>query len=124
MHRSKLTLAMLLAPLALAPRLATAQVSVNLHLGNAVSISAYDQTTHGDWRTNYKKWQPTTMYAYNGQYYAHSTTGARAVVVYHSGSQYFLPPRDAAWSGTDKRYNLKHKPTDDDYNHAGPPHRP
>jgi hypothetical protein len=112
----------LLGALALAPRQSSAQVSVTLHLGNPVVVTQYSSDVHGDWHTNYSKWKPTTVYAYNGQYYSHSVKGARPVQVYNQQNQHFLPPQDAAWANrADKRYNYNRKPTAEDYSRAQPP---
>jgi hypothetical protein len=115
----------LLGALALTPRQGSAQISATIHLGNPVMVTNYSPDVHGDWHTNYRKWRPTTVYAYNNQYYSHSVKGARPVQIYHQGNQNFLPPRDAAWANrADKRYNYNRKPTDDDYSHAAPPPQP
>lgn len=109
----------------LTPRQSSAQISATIHLGNPVVVTNYSADVHGDWHTNYRKWQPTTVYSYNNQYYAHSVKGGRAVEVYHQGSQYFLPPQDQAWANHgDKRFNYNRKPNDDDYSHAPAAHRP
>ena len=107
----------LMGALAFAPAQSSAQVSVSLHLGTPVVVHDYAPTVYGDWHTAYRTWTPVTRYYYDGRWYAHSVHGARAVVVYRSkAGQYFLPPRDAAWK--DKRYNLKRRPIDEDYNHV------
>jgi hypothetical protein len=92
-------------------------VSIDLKLGPARTVAAYSSEQFGDWHTSYKQWTPKTMYYVNGQYYDHTTKGARAVAVYQKGGKYFLPPQDNAWVGKDKRYNYKNKPTDEDYRH-------
>jgi hypothetical protein len=115
----------LVAVLALTPRQGSAQISATIHLGTPLVVTNYSADVHGDWHTNYSKWKPTTVYAYNGKYYSHSVKGARPVQIYHQQNQYFLPPQDAAWANRgDKRYNYNRKPTDDDYSHAAPAHRP
>jgi hypothetical protein len=102
-------------PMASAPAQG-AGVSINLRLGNQRTVSSYSSERSGDWRTNYKHWTPTTLYVTNGQYYDKNTRGSRAVVVYRKDKEYFLPPQDKKWVGADKRYNYKHRPTDEDYN--------
>lgn len=102
------------------PTGASAQVSVRIgaRLGPAITLNAYSQQQYGDWRTSYRQWRPTTVYAYNGQYYQHSVRGARAVQVYRRGNEHFLPPQDQAWVGHDRRYNNRHRPNNDDYGRA------
>jgi hypothetical protein len=122
MRISPLATLPLLGALLLAPRQGSAQISATIHLGSPVVVTNYSPQVHGDWHTNYSRWKPTTVYAYNGQYYNHSVRGARPVQIYHRQNQYFLPPQDPAWANRgDKRYNYNRKPTDDDYNHAAPP---
>jgi hypothetical protein len=122
MRMSLLATLPLLGALVLTPRHGSAQVSVTLHLGTPLVVTHYSSDVHGDWHTNYSKWKPTTVYAYNGQYYSHSVKGARPVQIYHQQNQNFLPPQDAAWANHgDKRYNYNRKPTDEDYSRAAPP---
>lgn len=114
----------LLGVLAVTPGRASAQISATIHLGSPVVVTNYSSEVHGDWHTNYSHWKPTTVYAYNGQYYSHSVKGGRQVQIYRDGNQSFLPPQDAEWAkGADKRFNYRHKPTSDDYNRAPSPHR-
>jgi hypothetical protein len=101
-------------PLASAPAQGVG-VSVGLDLGNARVVSSYNADRHGDWHTSYKQWEPTTLYYTNGQYYDKQTKGSRTVSVYKKDDGYFLPPQDKKFSGVDKRYDYKHKPTADDY---------
>lgn len=62
------------------------------------------------------------MYVYEGHYYSRPVRGARTVVVYRQGRNYFLPPKDEEWAKHgDRRYDYKRRPTDDDYSHAAPP---
>ena len=125
MRMSLLATLPLLGALALTPCRGSAQITATIHLGSPVVVSNYSADVHGDWHTNYTKWQPRTVYAYNGQYYSHSVKGARPVQIYHRQNQNFLPPQDAAWANHgDKRYNYNRKPTDEDYSHATPPRRP
>ena len=102
------------------PTRAPAQVSVTARLGPEISVSAYSQTRHGDWQTNYRQWKPVTLYNVNGHYYKHSVRGARAVAVYQHNNETFLPPQDKAWVGHDRRYNYKHQPNNDDYGRVRP----
>lgn len=115
----------LLGALALAPRQATAQVAVTLHLGKPVVVTNYAPEAYGDWRTNYHSWHPVTLYYLDGQWYPRNVRGSRSVIVYRSGNSYFLPPREDGWNNKDRRYNYKRRPVDDDYNHAivAPPRR-
>jgi hypothetical protein len=40
---------------------------------------------------------------------------ARAVAMYRYRDEYFLPPTDKAWVGSDRRFDNKHRPNDDDH---------
>jgi hypothetical protein len=104
------------------PARAPAQVSVRIgaRLGPEISLSTYSPDRYGDWRTNYRRWRPVTLYDVNGHYYQHSVRGARAVQVYRRGNEHFLPPQDQAWVGHDRRYNYKHQPNNDDYGRVRP----
>lgn len=125
MRISQLAILPVLAALAMATRPASAQISATIHLGSPVVVTRYSAETHGDWHTSYSRWRPTTVYAYNDQYYSHSVRGARPVQIYRQGNQNFLPPQDAAWANrADHRYNYNRRPTDDDYNRAAPPPAP
>ena len=90
-------------------------VSVGLRLGNERVVAAYSPERYGEWRANYKRWKPTTLYVVNGHYYDKYTRGSRAVVVYRRGGEYFLPPQDSKWVGYDRRYNYRRRPNDEDY---------
>jgi hypothetical protein len=118
-----MTLPLLGALMALPVR-APAQVSVRIgaRFGPEVSLSAYSQERHGDWRTNYRQWRPVTLYAVNGHYYQNRVRGARAVQVYRRGNEHFLPPQDQAWVGHDRRYNYNRRPGNEDYGRVQ--HRP
>jgi hypothetical protein len=115
----------LLGALALTPRQGSAQITATIRLGSPIVVTNYSADVHGDWHTNYSKWKPTTVYAYDGQYYSRSVKGARPVQIYHRQNQNFLPPQDAAWANRgDKRYNYNRKPTAEDYSRAAPPPPP
>ncbi|HEY4099635.1 MAG TPA: hypothetical protein VGM20_02035 [Gemmatimonadales bacterium] len=120
----------LLGAIALMPSPSSAQVTTpttttrrtttttTTQLGSPLTITTYSTGTQGDWHSNYMKWRPTTVYWYNNQYYPRSVRGGRAVEVYHSGTSYFLPPQDQAWTNHgDTRFNYKQVPTSDDYTH-------
>ncbi len=79
--------------------------------GPPVILWTYSPSVHGDWRTSYPQWTPTTVYYNRGHYYRNPAPGSRAVVVYSRGNDFFLPPRDRAWVGVDKRYDKKHGPS-------------
>jgi hypothetical protein len=100
------------------PSPAAAQVNLKIefgtHLGPEIGVFAYAPERHGDWRVNYRKWTPITLYDINGHYYPHPVDGARAVVVYTYNGEYFFPPTDRAWVGFDKRYDYVHKPVEVD----------
>jgi hypothetical protein len=121
MRVSKLAYLALFGALAAAPKHATAQISVNLRFGRPLVVTSYAPEVYGDWRTDYRRWQPVTVYYLNGSYYPRSVRGARPVVVYRSHNQYFFPPRDQDWDHKDRRYNYNRRPNDDDYTRAGPP---
>ncbi len=106
------------------PVRAPAQVSISVMLGRRlgpeINIFAYSQPAYGDWRTQYRQWTPVTVYEYDGHYYHHSVRGSRAVMVYRRNDEYFLPPREKAWVGVDRRYNYKRQPDGKDRERAKP----
>ncbi|HEY3933885.1 MAG TPA: hypothetical protein VGL65_04640 [Gemmatimonadales bacterium] len=121
MRISTLALIFGAAALPMATTPAVAQISGSLRIGGhgaGLTINSYDASRYGDWHTAYRHWTPVTVYYANGQYYNHSVRGSRAVAVYRSHNDYFLPPRDQAWNGFDHRYNYRRRPNDDDYNHV------
>ena len=122
MRISKLLSLLLVGAVVALPGRARAQVDISVtlskQLGPEISLFAYSQTAHGDWRTTYKQWTPVTIYDVNGHYYRKSVKGSRAVVVYTRNNEYFLPPQDKAWVGTDKRYDYKKQPDDRDRGRA------
>ena len=85
-------------------------------LGAEIGVLGYSSERAGDWQRNYKRWTPTTVYEMNGHYYPNNAPGARQVQIYRYQNEYFLPPRDQAWEGRDKRFDYSHKPSDDDHN--------
>lgn len=111
----------LLGALAVAPHQASAQASVTLRLGTPLVVTNYAQESYGDWHTTYRHWSPVTVYSYNGNWYPRQVRGSRAVTVYRTNNQYFLPPRDQDWNNRDHRISARRRPTDDDYSHAAPP---
>jgi hypothetical protein len=100
------------------PSHASAQVNLSVRfgtrLGPDVSVFAYSPERHGDWRANYRKWTPITLYDINGHYYRNSVPGARAVAMYSYNGEFFLPPTDDAWMNKDRRYSYDHRPVDID----------
>lgn len=109
----------LIGALALSPRPATAQVTATIQLGQPryeVRVSPYAAGAHGDWQTNYRQWQPVTLYSVDGHFYSRNVPGARAVAVYRYQNEYFLPPRDQQFANMDRRYNYDRRPVDRDYN--------
>jgi hypothetical protein len=104
----------LVAALVALPSSVPAQVQLNVQfgtrLGPEIGVYAYSQERQGDWRRNYNKWTPVTLYDVNGHYYRTNVRGSRAVAVYSYHDEYFLPPSDQAWSGYDKRYNYRRRP--------------
>lgn len=96
------------AGMAAVPKTAHAQVvgsvSVGVRTGNALSISAYSEQEHGDWHRNYRRWQPVTLYEYDGHYYRHQVRDdhrrnvGRPVSMYRYRNGYFTPPTDQEWN--------------------------
>ncbi len=117
----------LMAALVAVPSSAQAQVQLKVQfgtrLGPEIGVYAYSQERQGDWRRNYNKWTPVTLYDVNGHYYRTNVRGSRAVAVYSYHDEYFLPPSDQAWSGYDKRYNYRRRPNAGDEGRASPWHR-
>jgi hypothetical protein len=87
---------------------------VNRRLGLEVGVLGYSADRAGDWRRNARRWTPVTLYESNGRYYQHNAAGARAVSMYRYQNEYFLPPTDQAWVGSDRRFNYRHQPNDAD----------
>jgi hypothetical protein len=83
-------------------------------LGAQIGVFGYAADRAGDWRKNYKKWTPVTVYEFNGRYYQNNAPGTRAVQIYRYKDEYFLPPQDDKWVGADKRFDYKRQPNDDD----------
>ena len=73
------TLAITALP-ALAPAQINLRVAFGAKLGPELGVFAYSNERQGDWRANYRKWTPVTMYDVNGHYYRNSVSGSRAVV--------------------------------------------
>lgn len=80
-----------------------------------IGVLAYSPERAGDWRANVRRWTPVTVYAVRDRYYSNNVTGSRPLVVYRYRDEYFLPPRDQAWVGFDKRFDYNRRPGDDDY---------
>ncbi len=80
-------------------------------LGREIGVLGYSSDRAGNWRADYQRWTPVTVYAVNGRYYTNDAVGARAVGVYRYEDEYFLPPQDHAWVGFDTRYDYRHRPT-------------
>ena len=98
----------------------TIRVSFGARLGPEVNLSAYSSARMGEWRDNYRHWTPVTLYDVNGRYYRNSVRGARPVQVYSRNNEYFLPPQDQSWNGTDRRFNRNRQPAEADYGRARP----
>lgn len=90
--------------------------------GNEVGVLAYTAERDGDWRSkrNVRRWTPVTLYEVNGRYYPKNGPGARSVSMYRYQSEYFLPPTDHGWVGSDKRFKGRNLPNDDDRGRARP----
>jgi hypothetical protein len=91
-----------------------ATAPVNRRLGPEVGVLGYSADRAGNWRTNSRRWTAVTLYESNGRYYQRNAAGARAVSMYRYQNEYFLPPTDQAWVGSDRRYNYRHQPNQDD----------
>jgi hypothetical protein len=91
-----------------------ARVAVDRRFGAEIGVFGFSPERAGDWRRNYKRWTPVTVYEFKGRYYQHGGPGARAVQIYNYHDEYFLPPADREWMGFDKRFDYKHVPSDDD----------
>jgi hypothetical protein len=89
-------------------------VAFDPRLGAEVGVLGYSVERAGDWRTNYRRWTPVTLYEVNGRYFPNSAPGARPVAMYRYRDEYFLPPTDQAWNDFDKRFDHKHHPNKDD----------
>jgi len=83
--------------------------------GAEIGVFGYAPDRAGDWRRNYRRWTPVTVYEFNGRYYQRSGPGSRAVQVYRFRDEYFLPPQDREWVGFDKRFDYTRQPSDDDH---------
>ena len=93
-------------------------VAVDRRMGQEVGVLGYSPDRAGDWRTNVRRWTPVTLYEVNGRYYPKNGAGARPVAMYRYQNEYFLPPTDQAWVGSDKRYNYNHQPNNADRGRA------
>jgi hypothetical protein len=89
-------------------------VAVSPRFGAEIGVVGYSADRAGDWRRNYRRWTPVTVYELNGRYYPNPGPGARPVQLYRYQGEYFLPPTDREWIGFDKRFDYKHAPSDDD----------
>ncbi len=124
MKLSKLIAVPFVVALIASPSQASAQVNLTVRfgtrLGPDIGVFAYSQARNGEWRDNYRKWTPVTLYDVNGRYYRNSVRGARAVVVYSYNGDYFFPPSDAGWVNKDRRYNYNRRPNDSDRGRVTP----
>jgi hypothetical protein len=95
-------------------------VVVNARLGAEIGVLGYSSERAGDWRTNARRWTPVTVYESNGRYYPNNVAGTRPVSMYRYQNEYFLPPTDQAWVGSDRRFDYRHQPNSDDQGRARP----
>jgi len=93
-------------------------ISFGTRLGPEIRVYSYSQERLGEWRSNYRHWTPVTLYDVNGRYFPKNGPGARQVTMYRYRNEYFLPPQDRAWDGSDRRFDYNHKPTQEDYRRA------
>jgi len=91
-----------------------ARTTVDPRLGSEIGVLGYSAERAGDWRRNFRRWTPVTVYEVNGRYYPRNAVNARPVQIYRYRSEYFLPPNDEGWIRADKRFNYHHQPKDDD----------
>ncbi len=93
-----------------APAAASAQVRVQVDIGGRrgpeIGVVAYSPRRVGEWRDNYQRWTPVTLYYYEParRYYARPVHGARPVMLYSYRGEYFLPPRHESWDRVDRRF--------------------
>ncbi|HTR79602.1 MAG TPA: hypothetical protein VMH39_15895, partial [Gemmatimonadaceae bacterium] len=66
-------------------------VVVDARLGEEIGVVGFSAERAGDWRVNYRKWTPVTVYEVNGHYYPNRIPGARAVEIYRFRDEYFMP---------------------------------
>ena len=83
-------------------------------LGAEIGVFNYSQDRAGDWRTNYRRWTPVTLYESNGRYYPNRAGNARPVSMYRYRNEYFLPPTDQTFTGRDRRFNYDNQPNNED----------
>ena len=88
---------------------------VDARFGPELGVFEFSPQRAGDWRANYRRWSPVTVYESNGHYYSRRGPGARPVTIYRYRDEYFLPPQDRAWGGFDRRFDYSHAPTDQDH---------
>ncbi len=103
------------------PSYRRAGFGVAAEYGAPIDVYGYYPDYFGDWRGNYQRWDPVVIYELRGNYYPQPVRGARAVAVYRSRSGYFLPPRDRAWSRTERRFDRRQMPNRRDYSRARRP---
>ncbi|HYV95930.1 MAG TPA: hypothetical protein VE967_00595 [Gemmatimonadaceae bacterium] len=95
-----------------------ADMTYDRRLGQEFGVVGYSPERAGDWRTNVRFWTPVLVFEFDGRYFQNSYPGARAVMVYRYQNEYFLPPNDQTWIGTDRRYDYNRQPTEEDRNRA------
>ncbi len=83
-------------------------------MGDEIGVLGYSADRAGDWRRNARRWTPVTLYEVNGHYYPNNGAGARPVSMYRYKNEYFLPPTDQRWVGSDRRFNYNNQPNDQD----------
>ncbi len=59
-----------------------------------IVVRDYSSKKHGNWKKDYYRWQPITLYVLDGRYYERPYRNARPVSVYYYRDQYFFEPRD------------------------------
>jgi hypothetical protein len=87
---------------------------IDARFGPEIGVFNFSPDRAGDWRRNYRRWTPVTVYEFHGRYFTNSGPGARPVMVYRYRDEYFLPPDDPAWNGFDRRFDYNRIPNQDD----------
>lgn len=59
-----------------------------------VVVREYNARNYGQWKKQFRKWRPVTLYGLGGRYYERPMRGARPITVYYYRDQYFFAPRD------------------------------
>ena len=94
--------------------------SASADIGPGVDLYGYYPDYWGDWHSNFSLWSPAVVYEYGGRYYPTRVRNSRPVSVYQYRNQYFMPPRDNDFRNRDRRFDYRHRLTNQDYQRARP----